>query len=68
MARTTYDLDEELVEKAREIAGVTTKKAAIEEALREFIDARRRRELIGLIGSGIVDMTPEELRELRHRG
>ncbi len=68
MARTTYDLDEELVEKVREIAGLPTKKAAIEEALREFVNARLRQDLLDMIGSGVVDMTPEELTELRHRG
>lgn len=67
MARTTYDLDEELVEKAREIAGVATKKAAIEEALREFINARRRTALIADAGTGDYDLTMEDLRKLRDR-
>jgi Arc/MetJ family transcription regulator len=52
MARTTYDLDEELVEKAREMAGLPTKKAAIEEALREFVNAGGRR-IDRALGGGI---------------
>jgi Arc/MetJ family transcription regulator len=68
MARTTLDLDEELIEKARELAGVETKTAAIEEALREFINERRRQALINRFGTGKIDMTPEELTELRHLG
>ncbi len=67
MTRTTYDLDEELVEKAREIAGVATKKAAIEEALREFINARRRAALMADAGTGDYDLTMEDLRKLRGR-
>lgn len=41
--RTTIDLNDELIERAMRLGGFTTKKAAIETALREFVrhaDAR----------------------------
>jgi Arc/MetJ family transcription regulator len=63
--RTTLDLDPELLEEAQRELNLKSKKAVIEEALRELIAARRRRELIGMIGNFELDLTPEDLRKLR---
>ncbi|HUF53415.1 MAG TPA: type II toxin-antitoxin system VapB family antitoxin [Dehalococcoidia bacterium] len=65
MARTTLDLDEKLIESALDLAEVHTKKAVIEEALKEYINIRRRQKILSLIGSGIMDMTQVELEEMR---
>ena len=65
--RTTLDLDPELMEEARRISNGKSKKAVIEEALREFVNARLRRRLIERIGKWEIDLTPEDLRKLRGR-
>ena len=66
--RTTLDLDPELIEEARRISDGKTKKAIIEEALREFVHARLRRRLIERMGKWEIDLTPEDLRKIRGRG
>jgi Arc/MetJ family transcription regulator len=48
--RTNIDLDDELVEEARRLSGIATKKALVEEALRVLIASRRRRSLLDLEG------------------
>lgn len=48
--RTNIVLDEELVEEARRLTGIPTKRALVEEALRVLIETRRRRPLIELEG------------------
>ncbi len=65
--RTTIDIDDDLISEARRFSNGTSKKAIVEQALREFIKANLREELIGMIGSEEfeIDMTPEELRRLR---
>lgn len=68
MARTTVDLDEKLMEDAMRVTELPTKKAVIEEALRELVNARRRERLIARLGSGDMDMTLEELLEWRRSG
>jgi Arc/MetJ family transcription regulator len=65
MARTTLDLDEALVAETQRASGAPTKTAAIEEAMREFVNSRRRQKLLEFVGSGVLEMTPDELRELR---
>lgn len=68
MARTTLDLDKSLIDEALEITELPSKKAVIEAALRELIDARRRERLIAMVGSGAIDMTLEDLLEMRKHG
>lgn len=48
--RTNIDLDDALVEEARRLTGITTKKALVDEALRVLISCRRRRSLLDLEG------------------
>ena len=61
--RTNIVLDDELVAKAMERAGVTTKKAAIEAALRAFVSKPDYTALLALEGSGLVsaDYDPKAL-------
>ncbi len=63
--RTTLDLDRELLDEAKRISNARSKKAVIEEALRELINAKRREGLLSLIGSGALDMTLEDLWKFR---
>ncbi len=48
--RTTLDIDDKLLETVMELTSASSKKDAIETALREFLRARRREELSLLIG------------------
>jgi Arc/MetJ family transcription regulator len=68
MARTTLDLDEELIAEALETTGAPSKKAVIEEGLRELINTRKRQRLIDRVGSGEIEMAVEELLERRRSG
>lgn len=63
--RTTIDIDDELMEAAKRLSSGASKKAIVEEALREFVNARRRQRLIDRIGKFEIDLTPEDLRKMR---
>lgn len=47
---TNLSIDPELLNRALELSGERTKKAAVTRALEEFIARRRQRELLGLFG------------------
>lgn len=65
--RTTIDIDETLLSQAMARARKKTKKEVVHDALREYVDAQLRQELIDMIGSEEfeIDLTLEELREMR---
>ena len=63
--RTTLEIDEMLLEDARRLSGARSKRAVIEEALREYVNARRREALAAMIGNFELDLTLEELRKMR---
>jgi Arc/MetJ family transcription regulator len=48
---TNLFLDRELLEKALEVSGEKTKKAAVTKALKEFISRREQRRILELFGS-----------------
>ena len=48
---TNLSLDPELLEKALEVSGEKTKKAAVTKALKEFISRREQRRIVELFGS-----------------
>ena len=48
--RTNIVLDEKLVAEAQRLTGIRTKKALVDEALRELIARRKRRSLLELAG------------------
>lgn len=47
---TNLSIDPELLEKALEVSGERTKKAAVTKALREFIARRQQRHILKLMG------------------
>ncbi len=47
---TNLSIDPELIERARELSGERTKKAAVTKALEEFIARREQKNLIDLFG------------------
>jgi len=63
--RTTLDLPEELVEDARRLAGMRTKREAVVRALEEFVQAKRRAELIGMLGKTKMAVTQDDLEAMR---
>ncbi|MBI4494355.1 MAG: type II toxin-antitoxin system VapB family antitoxin [Chloroflexi bacterium] len=65
MARFSITVDPALVEEARQLAQAKTKREAIEQALREFIQRRRLTRLAELGGSGLVELDEADLRRWR---
>jgi len=63
--RTTLDIDRTLLEEALAISEKATKKAVIEESLREYIRNRRIKRLREMLGTFELDLTLEELLKLR---
>jgi Arc/MetJ family transcription regulator len=47
---TNLSIDPELLEKALEVSGEKTKKAAVTKALEEFIARRRQKRMLELVG------------------
>ncbi len=66
--RSTFDIDEKLLEQARELAQVRTKREAVDVALREFVRARRIERASRRIGTDRVNLTLKELLRLRNLG
>jgi len=48
--RTNIEIDDALMKQAMEVAGVTTKKAAVEEALRRMVRIQRQGGIRNLVG------------------
>jgi Arc/MetJ family transcription regulator len=63
--RTTLDIDRGLLDEAVTRIGARSKREAIEVALREAVELRKRRSLQQLLGSFELDLTLDELERLR---
>ena len=64
--RITLDIDAELLEEVVKATGARTKKKAIEIAIKEFLRAKRRKELSDLIGNyEEFDVTLKDLGKMR---
>lgn len=63
--RTTIDIDRESLNAAVRVLGVRTKREAIETALRESIQARRRAELVAALDTIGLCVTADEFEERR---
>lgn len=61
--RTNIEIDDELLAAAMKVTGLTTKKATVEEALRQLVQLRHRRDavndLAGLGWEGDLDAMRE---------
>lgn len=53
---TNLAIDEKLLEEAVKVGGFKTKKNAVNEALKEFIEKRKRKDILKMFGS--VEMEP----------
>lgn len=65
MARMTVTLDETLVDHARELLGVRTKREAIEAALKAVVRHARLAEIAARCGKVEFGITREELEDQR---
>ena len=54
---TNLAIDDKLLSEAQAIAGLKTKRATVNEALREFIQRRKQIEALGLLGQ--IDFDPK---------
>jgi len=52
---TNLAIDDRLLEEARDVGGHKTKKAAVTEALTEYIQRRRQQRILDLFGKVSVD-------------
>ncbi len=62
---TNLSIDPELIERALELSGERTKKAAVTKALREFIARRRQKRLLDLMGKLEWDSSYDHKTERR---
>lgn len=53
--RTNIELDADLVQEALTLSRIRTKRELIHQALKEFVDHRKRLDLRELEGSGLLD-------------
>ena len=65
MARLTVTIDPELIEEVRRLAKASSKREALEIALREYTRRKRQEELAALAESGLVTMSLDELDRWR---
>jgi Arc/MetJ family transcription regulator len=65
MTRLSITIDEDLLESARLLGQTRTKREAVEQALREFVQRRRLARLTELAGSDLVEMDPSEIQHWR---
>jgi Arc/MetJ family transcription regulator len=68
MRKTTVQIDEKLLQKAIEAIGAKTKKEAIEAGLQELVRQRYREALRKELGTYDLELTLEELEQLRGEG
>ena len=54
---TNLDIDQELLAEAMTIGKLPTKKSTVNEALREFVQRRKRLEILDLFGT--IDFDPD---------
>ena len=64
--RTTLDIDTELIDRVVKTTGASSKKKAIETAMKEFLRTKRRKELSDLIGHyEEFGVTLKDLKKIR---
>jgi Arc/MetJ family transcription regulator len=64
---TNLAIDDRLLDQALDVGGYRTKKETVNQALREFIQRRKRLELLKLVGKVEYDRRYDYKRERRRR-
>jgi Arc/MetJ family transcription regulator len=65
MPRMTIEIDPALLEEARKVLGVRTKHEAIEQALWQLVRQQRVRDMRKHAGQVDLDLSQEDLQQLR---
>ncbi|UCB46674.1 MAG: type II toxin-antitoxin system VapB family antitoxin [Spirochaetota bacterium] len=65
MRRSIILIDAELIEEARRLTNLNTKREVIEEGLRALIRKKNRETLRNELGTYDIDLTLEELEKMR---
>jgi Arc/MetJ family transcription regulator len=63
--RTNMDLDDTLVKEAMRISGMSTKKAVLNMALKEYIRKNNLKKILKYKGSNVWEGNLEEMRTMR---
>ena len=63
---TNLALDDQLIEEARKVGGHSTKKAAVTDALKEYILRRKQKKVLDLFGA-LVWEAPYDYKRSRKR-
>jgi Arc/MetJ family transcription regulator len=63
--RGTVDIPDDLLRDAQALSGLKTKREIVTAALDEFVRRRRLERLRARIGRGNLDLTQEELEQMR---
>lgn len=66
--RTTFEIDRDLLDEAVAVMHACSMREAIETALRESIQARRRQELLDALGTVDLALTQADLARMRDDG
>lgn len=64
---TNLALDDRLLDEALQLGGHKTKKATVTEALREYIQRRRQRDILALFGRVAYDANYDYKKQRRRR-
>ena len=67
MVRTTVILDDQLLSEAKKITGEPVTSKVVRMALQELVRREKLKMFAKLEGSGIIDMTQEDLDRLREK-
>lgn len=65
MARTTLDINEQLLATAMAVSGLKTKTAVVEQALQTLVREQARQRLIESLGTYDLDLDQETIEYLR---
>lgn len=65
MAKTLINIDKKLLDEARRLANVRTKRDAVHAALLEFVRRRRIERLVAAAGTSSTRWTPAVARRMR---
>lgn len=65
MSKTTVVIDEDLIKEAMQASGARSKKEAIEKGLRLLVKGRNREALRKELGTFDLELTLDELEQLR---
>ena len=63
--KTLLDIQDDLMKELMKESKARTKKAAVTEAIREYINMKKREKLISLLGKLDLNLTQEDLERMR---